>query len=307
MFQFFFPPRRLATISAMDKPTEEHVLTAVSAPSSMPPPEAAGVVPSDVPCASVAENHLPPGVTCVTPDIGTSESTANETLNPGALEVTCMNSVHVDPKTNTPSLVTRVEPEPDTSSTATHADPELDASSTTAQAIGQFSASTRTAGESNASTTTTQSSISPTPVSNPAISPVPVVNPSNVPNPTAPIDLSSHAGRNPSMPVIPPTHSYKKAKVDKLTKATKQKARAEEHKALTEAIADFMMRRDNKIEELAVSHHRTKKYIEDLVNSETHYKKTRELSIHNAKIHWKSMELNASEPPFIFISTIEIE
>lgn len=97
------------------------------------------------------------------------------------------------------------------------------------------------------------------------------------------------------MPVIPPTHSHKKPKVDKATKATKKKLRDEENKALTEAILSFLAQRETEVEELAKAHNRSTKYIEELINNETHYKKKREVNLHNAKNHWKSIELNESE------------
>lgn len=109
------------------------------------------------------------------------------------------------------------------------------------------------------------------------------------------VDLNTYAGRNPDRPVIPPRTS-KKAKVDKMTKSLKKEARDREHRALMEAVQECMMRREKEIEELAEAHDKTQQYIRRLLNDETHYGQKREVNLFNAKIHWKSCELNAGKP-----------
>ncbi|KAF7761827.1 hypothetical protein Agabi119p4_9819 [Agaricus bisporus var. burnettii] len=74
-------------------------------------------------------------------------------------------------------------------------------------------------------------------------------------------DLACYATRNPTKPIIKPSHSYQKPVVDKLTKSLKKHLRDESQKSFDDAIRDSIAHRNEEIETLARSHGRTKQYI----------------------------------------------
>ncbi|KAJ3564062.1 hypothetical protein NP233_g8540 [Leucocoprinus birnbaumii] len=114
--------------------------------------------------------------------------------------------------------------------------------------------------------------------------------------PVLTLQLGSHALRNPDKARIEPTHNYKKPKTDKLTKQLKQQVRKEKEAALILEIKEEEARREEWIQGMAKRHNRSPEYIREQINYETHYRQSREINLHNAKVHWKVEELNRNLP-----------
>lgn len=183
--------------------------------------------------------------------------------------------------------------------------PHLDASPSIAESHGGLDASSLTADSHPLSTAGNHPGLDASPTTDnrcgldasntPAVPDGPAALQPHQSAPLTDLNLNTYASRNPSKPVIEPKHVHKKPKVDKMTKMLKQEAREQAHKALMEAVKQCIGRREKEVTELAEAHDKTEQYIQRLVNDETHYHQKREVNLYNAKIHWKSRELNEGE------------
>jgi hypothetical protein len=139
---------------------------------------------------------------------------------------------------------------------------------------------------------TRATSAEPTDERVPNISTASLASRSHMPTSLVDLNLNTYAGRNPSRPVIEPKHSTKKPSVGQMTKMLKKEAKDSAHKALMGAVKECIGRREREIVDFAEAHDKTEQYIRKLVNDESHYHQKRGINLFNAKVHWKSQELN---------------
>lgn len=105
---------------------------------------------------------------------------------------------------------------------------------------------------------------------------------------------ATHAGRHPSQPQqktrVLTQHSLSLAQ--KATRALRQisdHAKAEE---LSTALDVLLSRHHTELEDFAKEHDTKPEYIQKLTSQSSHYKQKRAVTIQNAKLHAKSLEIN---------------
>jgi hypothetical protein len=112
--------------------------------------------------------------------------------------------------------------------------------------------------------------------------------------PIAPLaDRTTWAKRNPTAKVQAsrePTRKLTNAEKATRKLATEQKKKSQV--ALNAAINAYLLERTEKFEALAAEHNVKVKKIEDMVNSETHYKKPRAPTLQNAIVHFIAKKIN---------------
>jgi hypothetical protein len=79
----------------------------------------------------------------------------------------------------------------------------------------------------------------------------------------------------------------------KASQQLRRKVDQEEHKRLIEDFDALLQRHSQEQEELAEKYNIKPEYLEKLKDTSKHYKAKREVNIENAKIHVKSIEVNA--------------
>jgi hypothetical protein len=107
-------------------------------------------------------------------------------------------------------------------------------------------------------------------------------------------DPSTHAGRNPSQPqqktrVL--THRTLSL-AQKATRSLRQIADHAKAEDLATALDSLLSCHHTELEEFAKEHNTKLEYIQKLTSQSTHYKQKRAVTIQNAKLHAKSLEVN---------------
>jgi hypothetical protein len=116
--------------------------------------------------------------------------------------------------------------------------------------------------------------------------------------PPAMVDLSAtHAGRHPSQPVIPPRNppAAKKLSADKEARRLAKELADSRNREFNDGLTALQDHMESKIEELAEQHSKKAAYVKSLLYQQTSYKLTRKENTNNARIHLKSLEMNAGE------------
>ena len=118
-------------------------------------------------------------------------------------------------------------------------------------------------------------------------SPSPLVVPSEE-------DPSTHAGRNPFKPQqktrVLSQHTLSQAqKATRSLRLISDHAKAEE---LAKALDVILSRHRTELEDFAKAHDTKIEYIQKLTSQSSHYKPKRAVTIQNAKLHAKSVEVN---------------
>jgi hypothetical protein len=109
-------------------------------------------------------------------------------------------------------------------------------------------------------------------------------------------DRTTWAKRNPTAKVQASREPARK--LTDAEKATRKLAAEQKKKgqvALNAAISAYLLERTEKLEALAAEHNVKIKKIENMVNSETHYKKPRAPTLQNAIVHFMSKKINDGE------------
>lgn len=108
-------------------------------------------------------------------------------------------------------------------------------------------------------------------------------------------DPSTHAGRNPSQPQqqtrLLAHHSLSLAQ--KATRSLRLLADHAKANDLTAALDIVLARHSAELEDFAKEHDTKMEYITKLTSQSSHYKTKRGVTIQNAKLHAKSLEVNA--------------
>ncbi|KAH6906941.1 hypothetical protein BKA70DRAFT_1428453 [Coprinopsis sp. MPI-PUGE-AT-0042] len=123
--------------------------------------------------------------------------------------------------------------------------------------------------------------------------------PINTSRPTGPLDYAAtHSLRNPFRPVIPACSNpgSKKTAAQKATAAAGRELRTSRAAAFAEDVAALALSQEEAIAELALRHNKKVVYTTKIVQQQSSYKPSRRPSLHNAKIHYKAMELNNGHP-----------
>jgi hypothetical protein len=108
------------------------------------------------------------------------------------------------------------------------------------------------------------------------------------------VDPSTHAGRNPSQPQqntrVLTHHSLSLAQ--KATRAVRQIADHAKAEDLATALDKLLSRHRADLEDLAKEHNTKLEHIQKLTSQSSHYKHKRAVTIQNAMLHAKSLEVN---------------
>lgn len=139
--------------------------------------------------------------------------------------------------------------------------------------------------------------------------PVPLLPTLSVELPLSPIDLLStpaegeagsykpsmatHADRNPSSFVQPARKLAKLSDAQKASQKLRRKIEQDEHQRLIEEFDILLDRHVLEQEELAKRHNVKPEYLKKLKDTSKHFKVKRGVNLENAKIHKKSIEMNA--------------
>ena len=119
-------------------------------------------------------------------------------------------------------------------------------------------------------------------------------------------DPSSHAGHNPSQPQQK-TRVLTKHSLSLAQKATRSLRQISDHtkaEELTTALDVLLSRHCAELEDFAKVHDTKLEYIQKLTSQSSHYKQKRAVTIQNAKLHAKSLEVN--EGTYIFYHCIKL-
>lgn len=129
-----------------------------------------------------------------------------------------------------------------------------------------------------------------------------MASPSSSPLVITPVeDPSTHAGRNPSQPqqetrvLSRPSLSL----VQKATRALRHIAEHDKAEELATALETLLSRHREELEHFSKEHNTKLDYIQKLTSQSSHYKQKRAVTIQNAKLHAKSLEVN--EGMFTFL------
>ena len=106
-------------------------------------------------------------------------------------------------------------------------------------------------------------------------------------------NLATHAERSGN-PIIQPSRKLSKlSDAQKASQHLRRKVNQEEHQRLIEDFDILLLRHSQEQEELAEKYSIKPEYLEKLKGTSKHYQAKREVNIENAKIHMKSIEMNA--------------
>jgi hypothetical protein len=107
-------------------------------------------------------------------------------------------------------------------------------------------------------------------------------------------NVATHAERTNS--ISQPSRKLSKlSDAQKASQLLRRKVVQEDHKRLIEDFDILLQRHSQEQEELAKKHNIKPDYLEKLKGTSKHYKAKREVNIENAKIHMKSIEVNAGK------------
>lgn len=107
-------------------------------------------------------------------------------------------------------------------------------------------------------------------------------------------DPSTHAGRNSSQPQQQ-TRVLTKNTLSQAQKATRSLRQISDHakaEELAKALDVLLSRHRTELEDFAKAHNTKLEYIQKLTSQSSHYKQKRAVTIQNAKLHAKSLEVN---------------
>lgn len=125
-------------------------------------------------------------------------------------------------------------------------------------------------------------------------------SPSASPVVTALEDPSTHAGRNPSQ-LQQQTRVLTHPSLSLAQKATRSLRLASNHakaEELTNALDIILARHNAELEIFANEYNTKMEYVQKLTSQSSHYKTKRAVTIQNAKLHVKSLEVNAGTHTF---------
>lgn len=109
-------------------------------------------------------------------------------------------------------------------------------------------------------------------------------------------DRNTWAKRNPGAKVAALSHPKKKlTDAEKLSRKHGQTESQKRNEALGEAVKEYLIERDEKLEAMAEENHVKVSKVLDMVNSGTYYKKSRKAMLYNAKIHYMSEKVNSGK------------
>jgi hypothetical protein len=115
-------------------------------------------------------------------------------------------------------------------------------------------------------------------------------------------DRTTWAKCNPAAKVqasCEPTRKLTDAEKATRKLATEQKKKGQV--ALNAAISTYLLERTEKFEAMAAEHNVKVKKIEDMVNSETHYKRPRAPTLQNAIVHFMAKKINDSKLVYCYL------
>lgn len=104
----------------------------------------------------------------------------------------------------------------------------------------------------------------------------------------------THAGRNPSQPQQK-SRVLSRPSLSNAQKATHALRRAADHETAEELASDLdilLTRHRTELDDFAKSHNTKQEYIQKLISQSSHYKQKRGVTLQNAKLHAKSLEVN---------------
>ena len=106
-------------------------------------------------------------------------------------------------------------------------------------------------------------------------------------------NLATHAERIANSDVQPSRKLSKLSDAQKASQLLRRKVNQDDHKWLIEDFDILLQRHAQEQDELAEKHNVKRDYLEKLKGTSKHYRAKREINIENAKIHMKSIEVNA--------------
>jgi molecular chaperone GrpE (heat shock protein) len=113
---------------------------------------------------------------------------------------------------------------------------------------------------------------------------------------------ATFATRNPLRDTQPSRATAKSrtnlSNAEKATYSEQHQVKKDANQALAADIENFMVKREEEIQDLAKTHSRKPEYIRDLLDHTSHYKKARPPTLQNALAHHKAIEVN--EGVYIF-------
>lgn len=113
-------------------------------------------------------------------------------------------------------------------------------------------------------------------------------------------NLATHAERSANSLIQPSRKLSKLSDAQKASQLLRRTANQDEHKRLIEDLDVLLLRHSQEQEELAEKYCLKPEYLKKLKGTSKHYKAKRVVNIENAKIHMKSVEVNAGNWYSIF-------
>jgi hypothetical protein len=107
------------------------------------------------------------------------------------------------------------------------------------------------------------------------------------------LPLPTHANRNALTFVQPSRQLAQTSNAQKASLKIRQEANEADHKELNTELTALLVKHRLELTDLAGRHGKKFDYIDKLVGTSKHYKAKRGVSIENAKLHAKAMEVNA--------------
>jgi hypothetical protein len=139
----------------------------------------------------------------------------------------------------------------------------------------------------------------PTPSREATRSPTPSLEPavnteSDLRDPYANLPSDTHAERHPNLPRQEVRILIKKTltEAQKATRALRLLSDQEKNALLTTDLEDLLVAQNIELEDLAKKHAVKVDYVLNLVKQSSHFKKKRAVSLHNAWLHHKAVEVN---------------
>lgn len=108
-------------------------------------------------------------------------------------------------------------------------------------------------------------------------------------------DLATHAERSSDSLIQPSRKLSKLSDAQKASQLLRRTVNQDEHKRLIEDFDILLLRHSQEQEELAEKYCLKPEYLEKLKGTSKHYKAKRVVNIENAKVHMKSVEVNAGD------------
>ena len=123
----------------------------------------------------------------------------------------------------------------------------------------------------------------------------PPVQPTDTGSETNPYQLNpaTHANRNPTAFVQPVKKLPKLSKTQKASQKLRRQIAQDAHQNLIAEFDILIERHSNEQAELAKRHDVKPEYLDKLKGTSKHYNAKREVNLENAKLHRKSLEVNA--------------